>query len=79
MRTLKDKEMNWAAERAGDVAKIKNQRDRLEREREGIMKELEKIREDGAGSRSGFRSNGAARHAGSALAFDKPPSGYGHR
>ena len=43
------------------------------------MKELERVREDGAGSRSGFRSNGAARHAGSALAFDKPPSGYGPR
>jgi hypothetical protein len=58
MRTLKEKELAWAAERAGQVAQIKNERDRLEREREGIMKELER---GGAGSRTGFRSNGAAR------------------
>ena len=59
MRTLKDKELTWATERAGKVAQIKNERDRLEREREGIMKELGA---DGrAGSRTGFRSNGAAR------------------
>jgi hypothetical protein len=61
MRTLKDKELTWATERAGKVAQIKNERDRLEREREGIMKELERGADGRAGSRTGFRSNGAAR------------------
>ena len=61
MRTLKEKELAWAAERAGQVAQIKNERDRLEREREGIMKELERGPDARAGSRTGFRSNGAAR------------------
>jgi len=79
IRTLKEKELAWAAERAGQVAQIKNERDRLEREREGIMKEIERGADARAGSRTGFRSNGAARQAGSALAFEKPPSGYGPR
>lgn len=43
MRTLKEKEMAWAAERAGQVASIKNERDRLEREREAIMNELARV------------------------------------
>ena len=43
MRTLKEKEMVWAAERAGQVSSIKNERDRLEREREGIMNELARV------------------------------------
>lgn len=74
LKTLRQKELKYVTEQAENIAKIKHEKDKLERQRKEIMNQLDNIR--GQGSRSGFRNNRAAYNAGSALMTEKPPSAY---
>lgn len=61
LKALRSKEMEYVAQQASAVAKIKVERERLEIEREKIMNQLEKR----TGSRQdGFRLNPSAQKAG---------------
>ena len=47
LKGLRDKEVAWADSRAAQVAKVKQERDRLEQDRSRIMQELEQVQTKG--------------------------------
>lgn len=85
LQRVREQERELAEQRAAQVASVKVERERLERERQRIMSELEKNKTSGpvSGTPSkrggGFRENAAAIRVGSASVFEKPPAGYGGR
>ena len=61
MNELRSKELQLARERGEQIVKIKAQRDRLEKERERIMDDLDKVK---SGNMPAIRRNDAARIVG---------------
>lgn len=83
---LNSKQNEFAQQRATQVARIKLEREKLEHDRQRIMRDLTDLnqKKQAAGgqrvnSRGSYRSNAAAQRAGSMLAGNKPPSAYSNQ
>lgn len=74
LKALRQKELDFVAKQAASVSKIKKDKEKLERQRLEIMRQLEAIKE--AGSRGTYRGNKAAIDAGNRLMQEKPRATY---
>lgn len=64
MTEIRRKELDLAKERGEKIVQIKGQRDRLEKERQRILEDLDKVK---SGNISGIRKNDAARMVGESI------------
>ena len=64
MNEIRRKELDLAKERGEKIVQIKGQRDRLEKERQRILEDLDKVK---SGNFSGIRKNDAARMVGESI------------
>jgi len=61
---IRRKELDLAKERGEKIVQLKGQRERLEKERQRILEDLDKVRQ---GNLSGIRKNDAARMVGETI------------
>ena len=64
MNEIRRKELDLAKERGEKIVQLKGQRERLEKERQRILDDLDKVKQ---GNLSGIRKNDAARMVGETI------------